>query len=334
MNECQFQDCILSPRVLDFVVDQCEHAYLPFSQIFKIVKLCTISLVSDNPISIVEQRLECKAFYSKLSALRIDSKRLVDAICDYPELAMTNELVFRIILLIERILPIHIDPLDLSKKLIEPDFGTKPFIDGLENQLRKASPDEMVRIVLNIAALLPEYACELAAQIKGLCTNSKIRSPTEVKEVTSQLIKMIANARYLNLEEPCASFVIFDDLELIKSAFFVDQSYVVQEALKNPQLYSDRARTRRRNQELFADTCILYSLTLESQKTINMHDLFVSFVSKIHSGTRKSSSEQRRIYAARFIHASYELEYLGVWAPVGRKRDHFDRRNFCDSIDY
>jgi hypothetical protein len=249
----------------------------------------------------------------------------------------TNAILFNVIRCISDELK---TPFELVKEMLVPGFGTKAFLDCCYDRLKKMSPDEFVQILLRI-----KQSCETlkgcfktahaVAELGGLHSDG-IKSKADIALAVNRLQDIILNAEYLNTDHPLMTAVMFYDVSELESLFFIDTAKLTQGALKHPELYmgvrkSSGRKTRKPAIVNIPDSARLYKLTLEWQRMINLHDLYLQFQSQIHAEPRRPKPDQQEGYMARFMQCVNELELVGVWSSLGRKRDTYERRNFTDA---
>lgn len=79
------------------------------------------------------------------------------------------------------------------------------------------------------------------------------------------------------------------------------------------------------------DLAILYRLSVECGRNINIRDWFRSFISSIE-GKDADEAERDEVLLSRFSRAMHEMQLMGLIQPSGRKRDLMERLVIADQL--
>lgn len=195
----------------------------------------------------------------------------------------------------------------LAKEILQPGFGTRPFLDKVYSKLMASTPDEFVRMLTNLQKLVTAYSSDipLAHHLKEFLMNA-LQSHAQagfIQDVVNHLAKIISETEYFTTENAMKPFMMYDNLSELDTIFFADVTDSVQRTLKHPELYlsqsahkpSSRAASPKKSKPQ-PDTVLLYQLSLEWQRMINLHDLYFQFQSQIHTTNRKPTVSQQKNY--------------------------------------
>lgn len=313
--------CLLSAGVLDFLREHCEAAQLPFCRVREMVKFCLLSTVTRSPLG-------DPGAWPAEAADRVGGAARLEALRPALDGLLANSAAAYTLVLL--LLPDSVTRLELQKMLLRPGFGTCPMLDQVDTLLPRRQPEDVVRLLVRLEVAMQQHSGALAAQVLRVCAASKaeVRDRAGIVRAAAALKAALAEAALFDTGHACAPLLVFSAVGRLQAAFVPDMAATLHHALKHPEAYTADGRLAGAR----PDMCVVYRLTLEWQRLINLHDLYMQFQSKVHAGPRKPRADEQRVLLARFQHAVTELELMGVVGAAGRRRDFVERRNLTDQL--
>lgn len=343
-----YPHCILGPQVCGRLADLLAASSLPFVTTLRILRYCAFSLLQRSPL-IALDCFSAPGVTTRLAREGLPTAALTAGL----EKASPRQFLENNAALLEALIGLRSQARSRHDWLMEmlsagPNFIASLALDPFFTGMERLSPDEAVQYLTRLDNRLAGLApCGVAKALReSVCSlaEGSIRSREDVRGMVSAVKVVIAEAELLHVQHPLAPWLIYDDAEALESLFFADMAKTTMLALKTPGNYlrpsgptaPSRKRIRGSNATIATltppDASRVYRLTLEWQRQVNLHDLYFQFQSQVHAGSRKVTAGEQAGYMARFQQAVNELQLAGLWAPMGRRRDTYERRNLCDSI--
>lgn len=346
LNKASYQHCLLAPQVCELLCGVVSASSIPLINTIKTLRYIAFSTLQHSPL-ITTECFDEPGIASRLQREGISSSALAAAMKKRsPRQYLDNNAALLQALIglrggheksrYEWIMAILSGPNFIANLALEPFFTA----------LEKQTPDEAVQYLKRLESRLREFPLsDVAEALKSsVCplADGAIRSRSDISKISKALKCVIADAELLHIGHPLAPWLIYSDASGLDALFFADVAKKTLLALKSPEKYLRRyskattapafKRVRANNQITPPDACRVYRLTLEWQRQVNLHDLYLQFQSQVHTRKGKVTAEMQKQYLARFQQAVGELHLAGIWAPMGRRRDTYERRNLCDSL--
>jgi len=336
-----FEGCIISPSLCKMICDQVSVSNVPLCRIIGIMRYIMFYMTQSSPLHLDRDKL-----LEQFEPFGIGTSGLEAVITASSEGLQHAKVMLEVLALIPGSPRTRYEW--IQDILTTSDFGATLSLDLLFTSLEGLNPDEAVRILQRMKGKLAGFRqdLKLVERLLEVCGRGEagmIRSQEEVVGAREALREIICETNLLNIGSEIAPWIIFDDAEALVRIFFPDTAKDVLLALKHPERYllpklvlvpKKQSRSKAGTPTAtYPDTCRLYLLILEWQRLVNLHDLYFQFQSQIHAGPRKPVAAQQTAYMARFMQSVNELELVGIWTPMGRKRDTYERRNLLDSLN-
>lgn len=333
-------------KVIRFIKEQCVMSNLHFRKLVDILKWCLIRTISNNPYFYNEEMQNetmCASIVNQLTSKGHNCAKLEIQAQDNLRSLQNNDVVLQVVKILDKTWKHS----DLLVEIQSANFGTKVYLDRLEDRLKSLTPDEIARLLVLIRSYLDSLAAECPAKnlLVELVQSFFEKKHKDTSATVCRLKEILVQLSYFCEDSPFAPFLLYDDVKELRRVFFPDSARAIQEVLKHPSEYfkscggsTSRSSSRlAKKQHNLPDTCRVYRLMLEWQRLVNLHDLYFQFEGQVHEvvaggAKKKPTAEQQKAYITRFMQAVAELELKGFWGPMGRKRDTYERHNFCDGF--